>query len=275
MISLLGIGNTGINIINKLSSYQKFNLLEIDEDKNVKKQKTPEDYENNCPAFKKLFSNVNEDIYVFLSAAGNISGLLLKTLEQLKAKNIYLTLFLTDDSMLPKISRLQQKIVFNVMQEYARSGLIAKLYIINNSNLEKLLDEVSLDQYYDKLNEAFCYTFYNIMYLKNLKPLFEVKQELTEIDRISTIGLYDKNNNKNLFYNLSNIKKEQYYYSFSKEEISKNGKVLQEIKKNLLSEEGDILKTFSIYEINEANNYAFIESTTHIIQETQKQIQAT
>ena len=84
-----------------------------------------------------------------------------------------------------------------------------------------------------------------------------------------------KNNHKNLFYDLSNIKKEQYYYSFSKEEINKNGKVLQEIKKNLLSEEGDVLKTFSIYETSKTNNYAFIESTTHIVQEAQKQVQAT
>lgn len=266
MISLLGIGNTGINVINKLSSYQKFNLLEIDENKNIKKQKTPEDYENNCPNFKKMFSTINNDIYVFLSAAGNISGVLLKTLEQLKIKNIYLILFLTEESMLTKTARLQQKIVLGVMQEYARSGLIVKLYIINNSNLETLLGEVSLDQYYDKLNEVFCYTFYNIMYFKNAKALFETKQEFSEIDRISTIGLYDKNNNKNLFYNLSNIKKEQYYYSFSKEDIQKNGKLLQQVKKSLLSEESDILKTFSIFESSNTDEYAFIESTTHIIQ---------
>jgi hypothetical protein len=266
MISVIGIGNTGCNIAKKLQQYPQYETIEVDEGINVKKQRTPEDYEKNCPNFRKLFANINEDVFIVLSASGNISGITLRLLESLKDKNLNVICLLTDGSLLSNIGKLQQKIVSNVLQEYARSGLLEKLYLIHNSNLETLLDDVPLDQYYDKLNEVLTYTLHSIMCVKNTKPLFETKEEISEIDRIYTIGLYDMKDGKKSFFDLNHVTKERYYFSFSKEDIKKDGKLLQNIKNKILKDENNITKTFAIYESKQTDQYGFIESSTHIVQ---------
>lgn len=266
MITIVGIGNTGCNVAKRLSQYPQYNIIEIDEGINVKKQKKPEDYENNCPNFKKIFQDINQDVYVVLSAAGNISGLSLKVLEKLKDFNLNVICFTSDETLLSNTNKLQQKLVINVFQEYARSGLMEKLYLVNNNNLETLLEDVPLDQYYDKLNEIFCYTFHSIMCNKNTKPIFETKEEISEIDRISTFALYNFEEGKKMFFDFKYVTKERYHFSYSKEDIKKDGKLLQNIKKQILQGENDTTKTFAIYEASQTDKYAFVEATTHIVQ---------
>lgn len=266
MISLIGIGNTGCSLVRELGKNSQYKVIEIDEGINVKKQKNPEGYEKNCPSLGKLLSNIDEDVFVFLSASGNISGLTLRVLEKLKTKKVSVACFNSDESLLSNTGKLQQKIVTNVLQEYARSGLLEKVYLVNNSNLEELLDDIPLDQYYQKLNELFCYTFHSIMYLKNSKPLFETKEDLSEIDRISTIGIYDMESGNKPFFNMNHITKQRYYFSFSKEDIKKDGKLLQNIKNKILNNKEETAKTFAIFESERTDQYGFVEFTTHIVQ---------
>ena len=266
MISLIGIGNTGCGLVRELGKNSQYKIIEIDEGINVKKQKNPEEYEKNCPSLGKLLSSTSEDVFVFLSASGNISGLTLRVLEKIKSSKISVVCFNTDESLLSSTGKLQQKIVTNVLQEYARSGLLEKVYLVNNSNLESLLDDIPLDQYYQKLNELFCYTFHSIMYFKNSKPLFETKEDINEIDRICTIGLYDMENGNKPFFNMNHITKQRFYFSFSKEDIKKDGKLLQNIKNKILNNEEETAKTFAIFESNQTDKYGFIEFTTHIVQ---------
>lgn len=265
MINVVGIGSSGCNIARKLSDYSQYKIFEIDEGINVKKENCPEDYEKNCPTFKKLFAPLYGDTFVIVSACGDISGLTLKVLEKLKDNKTSVICLVSDQSLISNKSKLQQNIVVNVLQEYARSGLLEKIYLIENSCLEALLEDVPLDQYYDKLNEIFCYTFHSIMYFRNSKPLFETKENKSSIDRISTFALYD-GKEKKMFYNFKNATKERYFYSFSKEDIKKDGKILQNIKTNLLKEEDNISKTFAIYQSQHTDRYAFVELTTHITQ---------
>lgn len=266
MISLIGIGNTGCSVARELGKNSQYKVFEIDEGTSVEKQRTPEEYEKNCPNLRKLLSNLDKDVYVFLHACGNISGLTLKVLEKIKSHNISVVVFNTDQSLLSLAGRLQQKIVTGVLQEYARSGLLQKIYLVSNTNLEALLDDVPLDQYYEKLNELFCYTFHSIMYFKNSKPLFETKQDLSEIDRISTIGLYDMESGDKPFFNLDHVTKQRFYFSFSKEDIKKDGKLLQNIKNKILNKQENTTATFAIFESKQTDRYGFVEFTTHIVQ---------
>lgn len=265
---IVGIGNTGCQLAKQLSTYPQYKILEIDEGINVDLQKSPEKYEENCPSFKKLFSSIDEDVWLVLSAAGMISGLSLRVLEQLKGKklNVNVLCVISDPATLSRMATLQQKVVKGVMQEYARSGLLEQLILVDNVRVEELLGEVAIDEYWTKLNEIITYAFHSLMCFRHTKPILEVKEEKPDIARITTIGLYDDQKNKKLFYDLKYIKCERYYYSFSKEDIKKNGKILPSIKRDLLSGD-EIARTFAIYESEVSDKYAYVESSTHIIAE--------
>lgn len=264
MTRLVGIGNTGCKLVEILSQYPQYNVVKIDEGINVKKQKTAEDYEKNCPSFMKDFGKKKQDTYVFVSACGMISGLLLRVLEQLQGNNLYVVCVVSDSGFLSPMGRLQQNLVQGVLKQYARSGLLEKLILVDNQKVEALIGDVGLDEYYDKLNEVITYSFHTLMCLKNSKPVVETKEEEGEISRISTIGLFDKQKNKNLFYDLKFITQERYYYSLSVEDIKKNSKIIQEIRKDLSVEEG-VAKTFAIFKADTTDNFAYLEVKTHIV----------
>jgi len=264
MTRLVGIGNTGCNLVEKLSQYPQYNVIKIDEGINVKRQKSPEAYEKSCPSFKKEFGKKKEDTFVFVTASGTISGLLLRVLEQLQGNTLHVVCLVSDPGLLSPVGRLQQNLVQGVLKEYARSGLLEKLVLIDNAKVENLLGDVPLNEYYDKLNDTIVYAFHSLMCLQHSKPILETKEQGDEISRITTIGLFDKNKNKNLFYDLEYPTQERYYYSFSQQDIKTNPKILQNIKKDLTKVE-DLSITFAVYETNVTDPYAFLEVKTHFV----------
>lgn len=271
MTSLIGLGATGGKIVEKLSEYPQYKKILIDEDKGIKKQKTPEDYEKKCPSFKTKFKNLHDDVYVFLSASGKISGAVLKILEQIKGKNINVVCIHSDPITLSSMGTLQQNLVSNVLQEYTRSGLINKVYLIDNSKIEDLLEDIPLELYWDKINETIAYVFHTMMCLKHTKPMIESGNTEEGIANIATFGLLDKEGNKKLFFNLKHQTSQCYYYSYSKEKEGKNKNFLKQVKTRIAEEDGISAKSFKIFETNGQDSTTYIESSTHILQYTKEE----
>lgn len=271
MINLIGLGNTGTKIVEKLSQYKQYKILTIDSDNGMKEQNTPEDYEKKCPSFKAKFKNLNGEVFLFLSASGNISGSALRILEQLKGNKTNVVCIHSDPITLSPVGNLQQNLVSNVMQEYSRSGLINKVYLVDNSKIEELLEEVPLDQYWDKINEVISYVFHTMMCFKHTKPMMESGESKEGIAKIATFGVLDSQNNKKLFYELKHITSQCYYYSYSKEREGKNKNFLKQVKARLVEEEGISAKSFKIYENYSQDSTTYIESSTHIVQYTKEE----
>ena len=266
MITLIGLGNTGCKLVTALSQYEQYKTITIDSGKEIKEYKTPEEYENKCPSFKKLFKGVTGEIFVFLSASGNISGASLRILEQLKGNKINVVCIHSDPITLSSVGILQQNLVSNVLQEYTRSGLLENLYLIDNSKIEEIMDDIPLDQYWDKINEVICYVFHTIMCLKRTKPMLESSQKEEGISNIRTFALMDDKGSISKFYNLQHVKNESYFYSYSKERDGKNKNFLKDIKTKMSDNEGGTNKTFKIFENYTRDKTTYIEISTHILQ---------
>lgn len=264
MINIVGVGGAGCKITKDLSKYPQYNMYQIDTEINVKEQKKPEDYEKKCPSFKKYFGKLSGETYVFISASGKISGLLLRLLEQIKGADLNVVCLVSDPSLLSSMGRLQQNLVSGVMKEYARSGLIDSVIFLDNQEIEKIMGDVPLDEYYNRINEVISYTFHTIMCLKHSTPLFETKEEENEASRITTFGIVGENKEKKLFFNLDNITEERYYYSASKKQIKNDSGILKELKSKM-TEENNIAKTFAVFESDTEDNLTYVESRTHIV----------
>jgi hypothetical protein len=204
-------------------------------------------------------------VYIFLSACGNVSGITLRLLEQIKDKKPSVVLLISDESSLGKKYKLQQKVTLGVLQEYARSGLIENLYLLSNQFVEGLLDNVPIDQYYSAINEIICYVFNTVIWCKNNKPILETKEEEDSISTICTFGLLDLDNNLTVFYPLQNITKERYYYNLTEKDIKTNFKLLQKIKSTTNTTDLTA-KTFAVYKTQHQQSLCILEARTHIIQ---------
>jgi hypothetical protein len=85
----------------------------------------------------------------------------------------------------------QNKVVYNVFQQYARSGLFHKLYVVNNSLVEQISGNVPIINYYDVLNGTIASTFHMMNVFRFSKPIIDTFSQEIESCKISTFGIFD------------------------------------------------------------------------------------
>ena len=94
MISLLGIGTAGENIVQCFSDNKEYNCYAISDNieksskyrRRIKKQENLEDYETSIPNLKKFFANIDDHIQVFVCGAGRTANATLAILQYLQGK---------------------------------------------------------------------------------------------------------------------------------------------------------------------------------------------
>jgi hypothetical protein len=276
-MNIVALGHAAGKIADYFTKYPNYQIIKIDVDiedskfsKCLKKQATMEDYEQKCPSLKTFFKVLKKDEVLFICVGSSpISGCALRILEQISDKKITILYIRPDLSLLSDKSVQQERVTFQVFQQYARSGLFEKMYIVNNTSIEEILGEIPITQYYDKINECIASTFHLINVYKHIKPVMENKLEIPEVARIGTIGIHNyETGTEKFFYPLQFKTNQIYYFAYNKEVLEKDGKIFQNIKKQLRERIGENTKVaFGIYSTDYKENYVFCEAHTHFIQE--------
>lgn len=265
MITLIGLGNSASKIVENLKENEQYKIITIDSGKEIKEYSSPEEYEKNCPSFKKLFKGVTNEVYLFLSASGKISGSSLRILEQLKGKKLNVVCFCGDSITLSAMGILQQNLVTGVLQEYARSGLLESLILIDSSKIEDLLGDVSLDKYYDKMNDTISYLFHTFMYFDNAKPVFELGTIEKSLNNIKTWSIIDNNGQQKKLFDLKNETNELFYFSYNKEK-NKNKNFLKDVKRFIQTQKEEKKIGAKIFETTSEDTNTYSVMSTHIVQ---------
>ena len=152
-MNIIGLGKAGCAIAEKFSKYPQYKIFQIDvgaesdfdfigqyEDAEVKKkaysikkQKGPEDYEANVPSLKTFFGNIEGDTFFVVGGSGDISAMSLRVMEQIKDKcDIDILYIVPDRTLLSEKRKMHEKVTYNVLQNYARSGAIQRIYLVSN-----------------------------------------------------------------------------------------------------------------------------------------------
>ena len=262
----IGLGNAGINICRKLENLGKYKTVELHGGKGLPECQTHEEYEASVPKLgNKLKLGKNNDIWLIVCGAARVSGATLAILEQMKDREVKVMYIVPDPFFLSTTQKLQHKVTFGVLQEYARSGMINSLWLVDNKEATKIVGEGSLGSYYDNTNSAIANFLANYNWFKNSEPIMGNLHEPKQISRICTlsIGEIEKNEEK-LYFLLDNITESCYYYSISSEDKENDKKLLSRIRSYLETKKET---TFGIWE--NASNRSFFYSIkfTHYIQE--------
>ena len=171
MDTIIGLGKAGCAIADKFAEYPQYKIFKIDSEgldpkrKNchlLKKQDSPEKYEKATRTMKTFFSKTTDDILFVLSGSGIISGASLQILKNLKDKNVNILYIKPDLEFLGHTNIMQERVVRNVLQEYTRSGLFNRIFLVDNKKVEEVIGEVPIIGYYDKLNDLIVSTFHMV-----------------------------------------------------------------------------------------------------------------
>ena len=274
-MNVIGLGKGGCSVADLFLQYPEYKVLKVDADLkgkncfNIPVCKTIEEYEEKVPEFKQLSKLKGETIFT-LCGGGNISGATLRILEQIKQTKITLIYIRPDPNLISSEIATKDRAVFNILQEYTRSGLLERMIIISNPQVEELLGGLSVLEYYDSLNKVIVSTIHMINYLLTAKEVFGKMSAVREVDRISTVGIFNlEEGEESYLYTLSSPRQKIFLYAIKENDLTENKQLIkiiqQQTKNSYTGTELDI--SYKITTTNYESNFVYIISNTNIIQE--------
>jgi hypothetical protein len=216
----------------------------------------------------KLKLGKEQDIWLIVSGAGKVSGAVLALLEQLKERSVNVVHITSDPILLTKTQKKQERVVFNVLQQYARSGMISGLWLVSNKQVQTWVGEDSIHCYYDKINDAIANFVSNIAWFQRTPPFMGSLFEPKNISNIMTVSIGDPNKDEeNFYFLLDNITETCYYYSISEEDQRDNTELLKSIRRKITSDkDSDVESSFGIWKNSSGLSYFYSIKYTHYIQ---------
>jgi hypothetical protein len=273
---IIGLGQAGCAIADKFGKYPQYDIYKIDvglkrtpNTYGLQGQKNIQDYEKKAPTFSRFLNNLSGDVLFVVGGGGAVSTATLSILKRIKHCNISILYIKPDITFLGKEAQNLNNMCLGVLQEYARSGVFERLYLVDNNELEEILPAVSIKKYYDNLNEAIVSTLHMINVFNNNKSITDTFSPLPIATRISTIGFVSPENNVDkMFFSLDSVTDIAYYYAYSQARLEEGGKLFSEIKKSIKKKiTDDVRVTYGIFETNYEQDYIYCVKHTSVIQQ--------
>jgi hypothetical protein len=267
---LIGIGNAGANLVDEFGKHhKKITITSEDFPKHCKKT---EDYEEYCPKFTKKLKPVEGECWVAVCGADKVAGCTLAVLEKIKDKKINVIYICPDRTMRNAIQLKQHKVCFNVLQQYARSGLIHRIFLFSNKEVLNIIGNQTITTMYKNINKQIANAVETFDWFTDQEPVMGSSHEAKNISRICTLSVGDfKKNEEKMLFLLDNVTETSYIYIISKQQLEKNKDLLNQIKSKVIKdEENNITSSFTIYSSDHSQSFFYSLKLTHFIQQMEQ-----
>ena len=270
---VIGLGQAGQNICESVANMSNIRTVILDAGKGIPKSVSHESYEQNVPKLgKKLKLGREQDVWFVVCGAGMIASATLAILEQIQDRNVRVALISPDPFLLSKTQTKHNKVVWNVLQEYARSGMINSVYLFSNRYMESFIGQGTIDDLYTNINNGVANFIVTNHWFETKQPrigsLYEPK--ITSAIRTVSLGKIE-DHEENLYFPLDNITEVCYYYSINEERIKSEKNLLTKIKEHVILErEGGKEASFAIWQNDTEYSYFYSIKHTHYIQTEEK-----
>tara|TARA_Y100001937_G_C7134042_1_gene339028 strand:- start:902 stop:1729 length:828 start_codon:yes stop_codon:yes gene_type:complete len=273
-VNIIGLGDAGSALANSFSNYAQYKIFSIaSEDKgysnfiHIANQETHEDYEKN---YKNLnLRKCKGDITLILSGASKISGCALRLLEQMKDRSVTILYIKPDNGELAGEKRLYERATYGILQQYVRSAALDMMYVVCNKNVEDILESVSLQNYWQDMNNVISSTYHMINVFKNTEPLLNSMPQAGVTSNIRTLGVVNYETKKEkLLYDLQYPRARKYFFGLSSNRVESDKDALHDIRCFIQNKADDNIDSgFSIYSTSYDINYVYSEHCASFIQE--------
>lgn len=273
-MNIVGLGAAGCKIAECLGEYPQYNIYKIDVGIEGEKCytlpecETAEEYEAaKLPKIKTFFKGMKGETMLIVGGSGKVSCASLRILENIRNLPISILYIKPDMSLLSESALLRERVVYGVLQEYARSGVFEKIYLVSNEMLDEIIDGAPIIGYHDKLNEVLVPTFHMINVFENTEPVIGKIEKPKITHRIVTIGLYDSDKNQEKkFFSLDNVREKCYIYGINEEKLKNDGKLFKKIMNQVKSKAEENVKiSYAVYSTEYDYDIAYvIERTPHV-----------
>ena len=275
METIIGLGKPGCAIADRFAKYPQYEVYKMDaglkrtpRTYGLKAAYTPEEQEKSLGSLKRFFKDVEGDVLFVVGGCGTASGASLRILEQIKNCSLHILYIYADPELLGETARLQQRTTFNVLQEYARSGVLEQIILIDNSRLEQILGDVPIIGFYDKLNELVVPTMHMVNVLQHSESIMDNISPPHQISRIVSYGLVNfETGEENLFFELDNVREKVYYYAINEKKLREQGDIHKRVIAQVKENAKNTKTTYGIYPTQYDEDYVYCVAYSSIVQE--------
>jgi hypothetical protein len=271
---IVGLGNAGCNIVKAFSKYPQYDTYGIDTHKEaditIKKRNSHEEYDTHFPNLKRKLKFTNKDVHLVVGGGGCISGGALRLLEQVKDNNVRVIYIQPDLSLGSEVQKMQERVVRNVLQEYARSGIIKGIWLINNQMVERGVGQVPIMGYYNILNQAIVNTLHMINVFEHSEPVIGNFVKPSELSRIATLGILEIEEEKEKwFYDLTQPRDVVYYYGINEEELKEDGTLFRKITNYVKAQvDTGVNVSYGVFKTTYDQKYCYCIKYSSVVQST-------
>jgi hypothetical protein len=278
MISIFGIGKAGTAIAQLFQEHKEYNVfLFSNEQENTKysrrlpKVTKPEDCENHKINLKtyKTIEAVQDRIQVFVCGSSFSANYTLALLEKVKDKQIDIFYIQPDVDLLIGDTKLQERAIFGILQQYARSGLFKSFTIFSNPALERIIGDIPIKKYFETINKNIYYAVHYLNVFEHTSPLVGNLSPPSEVQKIRSIGVLSVEKlSENWYYNLEHDRDVCYYLCIATNRLENDGKLHSKIVESLKNKPRNAFKnvTYAIYESPYETDFGFCVAHTNFIQ---------
>jgi len=259
---VIGLGKLGCSIAEELTNYPEYRIYKIDSDieergslsigscEDMSAYEADVDYDE----VALYLRSVNPDDQVLLVTEGGdpISGAILKILETIKESKLSVLYVCPDRQMISETQKRDDKIAFNVLQEYSRSGMFENIFLVKKTKVEDLAGHVPISEYEKTISYFISYVVAMINFFNHTAPVLANPIKPPGIARIVTYGvssLTEGEKEINLLFPLQEVKDIHFFYGVPKTDLAEDASLVKRIKEHVKSYKSEEVSTsFSVYE---------------------------
>jgi|TARA_R110000824_G_scaffold139990_5_gene305494 hypothetical protein len=281
MDKVIGLGRMGCAVAEELSTHPEYRIYKIDADTDERASLSVgtfvsmDEYEKNVDQGEVSIYlrsvRAGDDVLVIVEGGDPVSGAALKILECIKESHIHVLYICPERDMISQINKRDDKIAFNIFQQYARSGVFEKLFLVNKTNVESLMGDVSVQNYEKSIGHFISYVVAMINYFNHTEPKISNKIKSLPYCRIATYGvssLEDANEDTHLLFPLDEVTDIHFYYGIPTTDVTGDATLMKKIKNHAkrYASSGQSV-SFSVYETSFDQMMVLCTAFSHKIQQ--------
>ena len=266
MNKIIGFGKWGCLVAEELTAYPEYRIYKIDSDINERASLSIgvfddiEEYEKNVDTQEVslyLRSVKPGDQVLFIcSGEEKIIGAALPILEVIRDAEINVLYLCPDREVLSQEQKRDDKIAFNILQEYARSGLFQNIYLVDLPMIDKMIGDVPITEYKQKIANFISYVVAMVNYYDNTDSYMANLISPKDFCRIGTFRISSINPSSegavNMFFPMDKKTDLHFYYGVPKQDLEEDAQLTSRIKNHVRQHSTDkMAASFSIYEIDQ------------------------
>ncbi len=279
MYTVIGLGSAGHKVVMSFLEYPQYNGYTVDcempeESRTIFMEipefDHPEEYEKGVPDLSKRFNNLGDTCLFVVCGASIVSGGSLRILEAIHKKSKVSVLYIKPDiSVLSEMRKLQENLVYNVLQEYSRSGVLEDFYVVDNTLIDEMIGGAPILGYFEHINRAMVSTIHMINVFSHQKKIIGTFSDPDPSAKIATFGILNtETGEEKPFFEMDNIREKIYYYAIPEKELKTDKKLLSHIREQVKSKpQGENVKlSYGVFPTKYNERYAYFVTRSSNIQ---------